>query len=366
MFAQARFPSELISPEELDLYLSKGWFRMGHYIFTCTYIQLTGQVYRVHWLRVVLDHFEKDKTFLKLEKLNSKFSIKIQKASITPEKEELFSAYKTAVTFQTHESLEVLLKNGSDLEIFNTLELDIYDGEKLIAVGFFDVGYNSAAGICSFYDPAYKKYSLGKYLIYQKMMYCKNQQFQYFYPGYFAKGCRAFDYKLEIGKKGLEYFDSSDMQWNAIHVWDSEKGSIEENRQKLIALQQELTNVNIENRLFRYSYFQANLFRELQGYELFDYLMFVNCFPYDPEVVNPIVVYDFRNQHYQLLRCISVGKPEASAGEEDEYTAHVLKITGIIYSTPDEKEMADVMVRAFTVIRDRNGITEAQNSDVNQ
>ena len=80
--------------------------------------------------------------------------------------------------------------------IYNTHEINLFDGEKLIAVGYFDIGTRSAAGISSFYDPSYKKYSLGKYLIYLKMEYCQKMGFEYFYPGYFVPGYKAFDYKL--------------------------------------------------------------------------------------------------------------------------------------------------------------------------
>ena len=83
----------------------------------------------------------------------------------------------------------------------------------MIAAGFFDLGKMSAAGITCIYHPAYKKYSLGKYLMYLKMAFCKEQQLQYFYPGYVVPGYNSFDYKLEIGKSAIEYFDTYTGKW---------------------------------------------------------------------------------------------------------------------------------------------------------
>ncbi|WMJ74126.1 arginyl-tRNA--protein arginylyltransferase [Cytophagaceae bacterium ABcell3] len=343
MFAQAHFPLEPLQAEELDSYLSQGWFRMYQYIFTCTYLPLNDQVYRVHWLRVVLDEFENSKTSKKLFKLNSKFSVSIQKTTVTPEKEALYHAYQNAIPFETAPSLDQLLYDDFDFDIFDTLEITVYDRNKLIAVGFFDMGKNSAAGITSFYDPAYKKYSLGKYLIYQKMLYCKKLQTKYFYLGYVAPGAKAFDYKLDIAKNALEYYDLSTQKWLDIKLWNPQKGSIEENKQKLLKLQQQLSVHNIENRLFHYAYFQGNLFPQLQDLELFDYLMFVNCFDFCADTINPLVVYDFRDQHYHLLKCCSMGESEEPEVDEDVYSFRLLKTEEVLFSTPCEKEMAKAL-----------------------
>jgi len=347
MFAEAHYRTEPLGPEELDHYLAEGWFRMGQSIFTCTYLGLQEHFLRVIWLRVVLEDLQSDKTLQKLSKLNSNFKIKVGKASITPEKEELFSKYKTGISFEASSSLEQLLFSGSEYNIFNTLEINLYDADKLIAVGYFDVGKSSAEGICSFYDPAYKRYSLGKYLIYQKMLFCKNQGMQFFYLGYFTPGYKAFDYKLSIGKNKLEYFDLTTKSWNRITELDLHVGSLEEAKDKLEVLQHHLAHVNIESRLLRYRYFDANLMRDLQGKELFDYFMILYCFQFIPEVVNPIIVYDFRDKQYHLLHCISLGMSDEPNDHTEEYTAHLLKIVDVIYSTNRVEDLAAMMSRAL-------------------
>lgn len=347
MYAQAHFPSEPLTPGELDQYLSKGWFRMGQSIFTTTYIELNHQIYRVFWLRILLDEFTQNKTFQKLSRLNSKFRLSIQQATVTPEKEELYNTYKSGITFEPCATLESLIFSDSEFNIYNTLEITIHDGEKLIAVGYFDIGENSAAGISCFYDPAYKKYSLGKYLIYQKMLYCKNQHMQYFYLGYFTPGCRAFDYKLDIGKKSIEYLELGSEKWYTMDDWDGVSGSIAETMEKLTTLQHHLNTINIENQLLLNRYFQVNLYKELQGLELFDFIMFVCCFRFNPDVVNPIVVYDIRDQQYHLLHCISLGKPEEQYDHTEDYSAHLLKITEIIYSAKNPERLVEWIHKTF-------------------
>ena len=102
------------------------------------------------------------------------------------------------------------------LSFFNSWVMNLYDEDKLIGVGVFDIGKKSAAGVVSFYDPDYKSHSIGRYLIYKKIEYCKQRRLDFFYPGYFVKGIKAFDYKLEIGKDCLEYFDMSRRLWKPI------------------------------------------------------------------------------------------------------------------------------------------------------
>ncbi|MEO8111617.1 MAG: hypothetical protein ABI594_16345 [Ginsengibacter sp.] len=202
-----------IEPTELDSLLALGWFRMQQTIFTTDILHFYGQVYNAVWLRADLQNFYPDKKYKTLRNRNSRFKTEIKKAIITPAHEVLFSFYKENILFEAAPSLHALLYDNSSSDVYNTFVINMYDENKLIGSGFFDLGGTSAAGICSIYDPGYKKYSLGKYMIYEKMLYCKSKNFQYFYPGYFVPGYALFDYKLEIGTAALEYFDANNKQW---------------------------------------------------------------------------------------------------------------------------------------------------------
>ena len=172
MLAAVHSP-ETLSPVQLDTYLAQGWFRMGQTVFTTNFLSFKNQLYSAVWLRVYLPDFKTERTQEKLRRLNAGFRAVIQKASITPAHEALFELYKKSISFEASSSLQHLLYGKSAGDIYNTYEVNLFDNDKLIACGFFDIGAGSAAGISSFYDPAYKKYTLGKHLIYLKMSYCK-------------------------------------------------------------------------------------------------------------------------------------------------------------------------------------------------
>ncbi len=339
MFAQVHNPDRL-PPVHLDRYLQHGWFRMGQSLFTTNFLHFKQQYFSAIWLRVVLRNFASDRTQEKLMKRNKRFRVEFKPASLDLAKEELFAHYKQGIPFETSPSLYHLLQGKAFHNIFHTMEVSLYDGESLIAAGFFDLGEKAAAGITSFYNPQYKKYSLGKYLIYLKMNYCKSQGLEYFYPGYFVPGYSFFNYKLDLGREALEYLDVTTDRWCHISKFTVSPYQVME--EKLTQLQALLMEEGIESRIFNYEFFDANLFPELKDVELFDYPVFLNCFPFQEDVINPVVVYDIRDGEFHLLQCKSLWTSHLPSPGERVYSYHLLAPDFEMTSTSD---MSEIIVR---------------------
>jgi arginine-tRNA-protein transferase len=202
-----------LQPAQLDMALAAGWFRIQQTLFTTDSLCFDDLIYKAIWLRVCLHDFEPDKTYSSLTKKNRRFRIEFSREFLTPEHERLFADYKKHIPFETAFSLRSLLYGSEEKNVFDTQFMNLYDGNRLIATGGFDLGLESAAGIFSVYDPIYKQFSLGKYLIYEKIKYCKIKGFNWFYPGYVVPGYSRFDYKKEIGKGAIEYFDRERNTW---------------------------------------------------------------------------------------------------------------------------------------------------------
>lgn len=343
MFADAHCP-ETLNPEELDAYLEKGWFRMGQTIFTTNFLTFKNQLFSAIWLRVGLTGFSADKTQQKLTKLNAAFRVEIQKASITPAKEALYANYKQGISFEASSSINHLLFGRATRTIYNTHEVNIYDADSLIATGFFDMGKTSAAGITCFYDPAYKKYSLGKYLIYLKMDYCKKLALHYFYPGYFVPGYPFFDYKLEIGKPTLQYLQLTSQQWLPILSFSPELCPLQIMFEKLFKLQILLEESKITRRVLKYEFFDANLIPILQGTELFDYPLFLSFSESEEDNTTQVIVYDVRDQHYHLINCMGVWKRNSTNNINEFYSSNVLKIEEVLFSTESPEELVTLIL----------------------
>lgn len=341
MFAQVHCP-EILKPNELDAYLTRGWFRMGQTMFTTNFLNFKGQFYSAIWLRVLLRNYASDKNCQKISRQNSGFRSEIKRATITPEKEALYAAYKRGVSFEASASLNQLLYGKAFDTIFDTYEVLLYDNDKLIGAGFFDVGKNSAMGITSFYDPAYRKHSPGKHLIYCKMEYCQQLGMEYFYPGYFAPGYPLFDYKLSMGKPSLEFLQLRSQQWLPIGQFSPNDELIRVMNEKLATMHSLLESVDLQSTLLKYDFFYANQLPDLRGADLFDFPVFISCEKI-ADGLPPVIVFDTRDMNYHLLQCRSIWEPPVPVTSGDSYSSHLLKIDRDIFQTPDPNEIITLL-----------------------
>ena len=206
---------------KLDYMLENGFFRMGQSVFTSNYGIINSKFYSYIWLRYVLEKHTESLTVKKLKNRNKHFKVVCKKAVIDDEREHLYYTYKKSISFNTHTSIENMLLGypAQERDHFDTYELCVYDNHKMIACSYFDIGVHSAEGIASFYDPAYKQYSLGKYAIVMQIETCKQMGLRYFYPGYFIPGYAHFDYKLTLSKNSSEYYDSTTQLWYPIETY---------------------------------------------------------------------------------------------------------------------------------------------------
>jgi leucyl-tRNA---protein transferase len=345
MFGQVESP-ETLTHQMLDEYLLKGWFRMGQNIFTTNFLNFKGQFYSAIWLRVRLAGYEKDSTEVKLRKLNSKFTVDIRKASITSEKEMLFLKYRGHISFEASASLHQLMYGKASHNVFDTFEVTIRDGEKLVACGFFDLGEHSAAGITSFYDPDYKKHSLGKYLIYLKIAFCHENGFSFFYPGYFVPGYSFFDYKLTIGKRYLEYLELKSGKWFDIAEFSPLLTPIRIMHDKLNHLQILLAQAKMDSQLYKYEFFEANLLPELKDVGLFDFPLFLH-FPSRFDALGQeeisVVVYDVCDQRYHVMQCRSLWHSNLQNGN-GMFSAELLKEDRSLLTSRSAEEVVSAIL----------------------
>ncbi|MEO7265222.1 MAG: GNAT family N-acetyltransferase [Ferruginibacter sp.] len=206
------YPPRLFG-KELDDFLSIGFYRMGQGIFSTHYLIVNDQVHEVNWLRYHIPGFIFSKSANKINRINRQFSTSIKPLLITDEIETLYSLYKTAIDFDPAISVSSWLMEEQDINVYDTRMMEVRDGSRLIAVGIFDKGESSIAGIMNFYDPAYKKYSLGKYLMLQKVKYASDENMEWYYPGYIVIGYPKFDYKLFMGHTFASIYQPGKNAW---------------------------------------------------------------------------------------------------------------------------------------------------------
>lgn len=205
-----RYP--VIKGLALDYFLENGWYRYGANIFTIDKIQDEGRAYQVFWLRYHVNSVLLSNSSKKIIKGNRRFDVCIKPFALTEELEHLHTLYFNQIKFAAAATIRELLEDVNN-QTYDTQIIEVRDDKQLIAAGIFDLGENSIAGIKNIFNPAYKSFALGKYLMLLKYQYCLSKQISWYYPGYIAPGNPRFDYKLFLDKTATELLDIEKREW---------------------------------------------------------------------------------------------------------------------------------------------------------
>ncbi len=300
MFTEKRHP-QYLSRATLDDYLANGWYRMGQGIFTCHFLCFGERIYSAIWLRLSLKDNSFRKSLRKLFKRNQQFRTIIRPAKLDKQKEALYQRYRWyCFKGNISTSLRESLLDGGTANIYNTYECCVYDGDKLIAASFFDLGKNSIASILGMYDPEYANYSLGFYTMLVEIKYGQSKNFDYYYPGYIVPGYKRFDYKLRVGD--VDYYNVATGKWEPFQKLKEEGSPLERMTEKLKAMGQRLEHYGVSSQLYYYPLFETHLITYWEASYL-KYPVFLWCQANDGSSDYLLIVYDLVHEKYMLLQC---------------------------------------------------------------
>ncbi len=246
-----------IFPWELDLYLARGWYRMGQGIYTCSLLWGDLGQTPVIWLRLPLEGMVFSKRQRRLMRKNKeRFRIEIRPFTFYEEQEALFAVYKASFDGVLAESFKHQVNSGSDLNVFDSMEVAVYDGDRLVAFSMFDLGWMSVTSISGVYHPDYAAYSLGYCTMLLEMEYALAHDKLFYYPGYVVPGISKFDYKLRIGKR-VEGFLPAEERWIPYERFPHEALLPNLIIKQLCLLREELVSLGFQARLlprFRHTF----------------------------------------------------------------------------------------------------------------
>lgn len=235
VFYQKIFPQAIVDKQQYRLFLERGWYRVQQILMTTDFIVIDGMPRRnaqeiefeghfqylevevgpVFWLRVNLQKLQKQKKHPYHNYIQQHFRIETTAFEYQQPYEDLYAKYYNGVDFDASPTLFNYLFDHEGNDHFNSTAINLYHQDQLIAFGIFDEGLNCSAGIINCFDPAYKKYGLGNWLIQQKIQFGLQNQHDYYYPGYFCTRVPKFDYKLKIAQEATEVWIREAQQWIA-------------------------------------------------------------------------------------------------------------------------------------------------------
>jgi leucyl-tRNA---protein transferase len=199
------FFTDEVSPQEMDFLLAEGWRNFGTHFFRHNVGMFRGEFRRVLPLRISLSKFTLTKTQRRNINRNRDLQIFVRPIFIDDEKEELFDRHKTRFEEGIPDSIYTFISEIPATVPSESLELCVYEGERLLAVSFFNVGIDSTSGIYAMFEPTETKRGLGIFTMLLEIGYAIKTGKSFYYQGYAYEGNSFYDYKKRFNS--LEMFD---------------------------------------------------------------------------------------------------------------------------------------------------------------
>jgi len=217
--------TDSLTANQFDQLISKGYFPTQEFMETITHLIFPNMwegrmvAYKVYPLRFEIKKLKKHQSHRRIYNDNKHFTYKIEEfTKVLPEHKKLYKKYLTSIDFNRNSRIEGIIscENASDSN-FNCRTISVYDGDNLIALGFFYLGEIYGTSILHIFDPAYKKYSLGKYMILLTVEYLKQLKYPFYSPGYIVNNFPKFDYKLFLGAEAATVYHHDLEKWKKFH-----------------------------------------------------------------------------------------------------------------------------------------------------
>lgn len=250
------YTPKILPPSRLDSYMSSGWFRSSYMLYRSEVMCISGDVREIINIRLNLDKHNFSKSLQKILTKNAKkFKVKIEPLQVTDEQDALYQQQKgkfKGFIFDKLIHFFNTLPEGRQEAIFETYQIGVYDGDKLIAVSFFDVGKKSLVSLLGLYDMAYSKYSLGIYTMLLEIQHGQETERKFYYPGYIISGDTTFNYKLRIGN--FQYYDWRGW-WKNLNEIPAEGETVTRYKQKMQDLEDALKQHEVSFKKILYPFF---------------------------------------------------------------------------------------------------------------
>ena len=205
LFINESFDTESVSLTEMDFLLEEGWRNFGTHFFRHSLGVYRGEVRRVIPLRIRLNNFSLSKSQRRNLTRNIDLRVEIGRICIDTKKEQLFSRHKERFEEYPPDSIYTFISTEPNEIPSAAFELCVYEGDKLLAVSFFNEGNDSVSGIYAMFEPTELKRGLGILTMLLEIQYAIEKGKKFYYQGYAYEGTSFYDYKKRF--RALEMYD---------------------------------------------------------------------------------------------------------------------------------------------------------------
>jgi arginine-tRNA-protein transferase len=199
------FLRDRVTPEQLDWLLAQGWRHFGAYFYRYAISSHWGGLRHVLPLRIDLERFAPSRSQKRVIAKNRDLRVVIRDSFIDDAKEDLFYAHRERFNDNIPDSLYTFLSDEPATVPCTNREICAYEGGRLLAASFLDIGAASTSAVYAMFDPAESRRSLGIFTMLEAIRYSRELGCRYYYPGYAYREPSIYDYKKNF--TGLECMD---------------------------------------------------------------------------------------------------------------------------------------------------------------
>lgn len=207
-----------ITPELLDLVLSKGWRHFGRlfYFYHESEQEDGSPSHQVRPLRIRLNEFRRSKSQRRTWNRNADLTLEVNPLQFSTELDDLFELHKNRFEKDIPDSLTNFLGESPKINPTDTRQFELRLDGKLIACSFMDIGKDSVSSIYAMFHPEEHRRRLGIYTMLLELEWARENDMTFYYSGYAYREPSHYDYKKEF--HGLEFYDWK--FWHPLAVGD--------------------------------------------------------------------------------------------------------------------------------------------------
>ena len=190
----------------MDALWAEGWRHFGPIFFRYRRWRHAGRSLTITPLRMEPARFRPSRGQRRVVARNRDLRVEVRPTALDEEMFEMFEAHRRRFRTDVPGSLHDFLSPHvpSELPCRNET-LCLYEGARLVAAHFLDVGRAATSSVYSMFDPAKSRRSLGVYTILLAVERTRRLGYPHYYPGYGCREPSPYDYKKNFG--GLEEYD---------------------------------------------------------------------------------------------------------------------------------------------------------------
>lgn len=333
-----------LSPEELDAYLDRGWYRIGQTLMTCRFLVFDGVLRSTIWTRTDLARFAFRRSQRKLlGRLRRDYRVTVGPRVLDPAHEALYTRYRTVARGDRSPTLSYFLFEGEERDVFDTREIAVWRGDQLVAFSWFDVGRHALQSLIGVYEPDLAHESLGYATILLEVEWALAQGLRYHYSGYVLPGEPAMDYKLRVGE--MEFLDQ-DGTWRPWSRFNPDGIPTARVSRALERAEEALVSRGVRAARRLYPMFEAPAYDDAMR-RCLDEPLLVECFPAPATPTALVVTWDLEREVYRIVRCVrAAGLVRSHLGEDAPAREVELLVTSErLGLTRDAEALADGVVK---------------------